>query len=393
VSRAGVPGVVAAGVAAALLVLSGCGGGRTEIPKEYFGVDTHNLWSFHDKTIVPAPQREALLDEMGAGGVEFARMDLRWGDVEPNAPKGTAHRYRWDRFDLIAEEAARHGIRLYALLYGVPAWTGKPENAGPADPAAWSVFAGDFAKRYGRDGSFWEEHAGLPDLPVTSYEIWNEENAAFFWSPVPDPSTYARLYLRARQAIRAADPSARVVFGGLVGNQGLPRFGRLVSGEAFVRAAWTAVPALRGNVDAIGFHAYDQTVGQRLTSIARFRATLSELGEKDLPIDVNETGWPTRGQSRGAPQPVADDERAALYADLFDKLPRTNCGIEKVAPYEWVGGELAAGPRAAVSTAEWFGLFRRDGSATAAGTAYAKKVREWEGGGDGGKAIRLCGKD
>jgi hypothetical protein len=88
---------------------------------------------------------------------------------------------------------------------------------------------------------------------------------------------------------------------------------------------------------------------------------------------------------------VTEDQRAELYSELFDKLPRTDCGIAKVAPYEWVGGELAAGPQHAATTGEWFGIYRRDGSPTPAATAYTRIVREQEARDAGAALIRLCG--
>jgi hypothetical protein len=41
----------------------------------------------------------------------------------------------------------------------------------------WTAFAQNAVKRYGYSGEFWAAHPGLPYLPVTEWEIWNEPNA------------------------------------------------------------------------------------------------------------------------------------------------------------------------------------------------------------------------
>ncbi len=48
------------------------------------------------------------------------------------------------------------------------------------------------------------------------YEIWNEPNIDY-WNPAPSPEEYGRLYKAVAPAIRAADPSAKIIFGGLAG--------------------------------------------------------------------------------------------------------------------------------------------------------------------------------
>ena len=41
---------------------------------------------------------------------------------------------------------------------------------------AWQKFLREAARRYGPEGEFWEDHTKLDYLPITHWEIWNEEN-------------------------------------------------------------------------------------------------------------------------------------------------------------------------------------------------------------------------
>ena len=48
------------------------------------------------------------------------------------------------------------------------------------------------------------------------YEIWNEPNIDY-WNPAPSPEEYGKLFKAVIPAIRAADPTAKIVFGALAG--------------------------------------------------------------------------------------------------------------------------------------------------------------------------------
>ena len=71
----------------------------------------------------------------------------------------------------------------------------------PADPGPFAQFAGAAAARYA-------------PLGVHDWEIWNEPNGAF-WLPAPNPAAYVA-WLRVMPAIKAADPEATVISGGLL---------------------------------------------------------------------------------------------------------------------------------------------------------------------------------
>ncbi len=87
-----------------------------------------------------------------------------------------------------------------------PEWESKSSNptTPPRNPADYAAFIGAMARRL----------AGR----VTAWEIWNEEDAQQWWATGPSPAAYAALLRRAYKAVKAADPHATVVLGGLTGN-------------------------------------------------------------------------------------------------------------------------------------------------------------------------------
>jgi hypothetical protein len=191
---------------------------------------------------------------------------------------------------------------------------------------------------------------------VREWEIWNEENGAYFWPPAADPAAYADLYLAARQALHAVDPGARVVVGGLLAR----------GSGAFVSAMLSARPELRDAIDAVGLHAYGTTVAASLSTMVDLRNWLTHLGLAAVPIEVTEVGWTTSGVSWA----VSDATRAA---DLAALLPQAAAlpGISRLLVHTWMTREQW--PKV---SEDWYGLFHPDGTPSASGTAFARALAD-----------------
>jgi hypothetical protein len=133
-------------------------------------------------------------------------------------------------------------------------------------------------------------------LATVAYEIWNEPNLPFFWGGgTPDPATYATLLRAAHAGIKAGDPAALVVSGGLAtagdGN-GAGVYGDL----AFIRGMYEA--GAGGYFDALGSHPYggaaapEEKVGATCFRRAEEQhEVMVEMGDEDTPIWATEFGW------------------------------------------------------------------------------------------------------
>jgi hypothetical protein len=76
---------------------------------------------------------------------------------------------------------------------------------------------------------------------VAAYEIWNEEDSPSWWVGAPNPAAYAQLLEATYPVLKAADPNATVVLGGLTGND-----------YPFLEGVYQA--GARGSFDAVGVH-------------------------------------------------------------------------------------------------------------------------------------------
>ena len=150
-----------------------------------YGVNAQYLF-----TTAPQDQWGRQLDAMRATGLKVVRQDAEWAGVEPQPPAGGRHAYHWEQLDAIAGELARHGLRWRPIVdYSAP-WAAAAEGntkSPPRDDAAFAAYAGALAARYGAGGSFWRAHPGLPNLPVTAFEIWNEPDCPRSGARRPTP--------------------------------------------------------------------------------------------------------------------------------------------------------------------------------------------------------------
>lgn len=98
------------------------------------------------------------------------------------------------------------GTKVLLDLVDTPQWESGSSNptTPPNNPADYARFAGAMAKRF----------AGK----VAAWEIWNEEDDSSWWAGGPDAGAYTQMLKDAYTAIKAADPTATVVLGGLTGN-------------------------------------------------------------------------------------------------------------------------------------------------------------------------------
>jgi len=159
-------------------------------------------------------------------GVHWVRMFVSWRSLQPTrapVPATTLAYYE----QLFSKLPA--GTKVILDVVDSPQWeTGSTnERAPPANPHDYASFVASLAARWGSR--------------VTAYEIWNEEDESRWWVGGPDPAGYVRLLKAAYPAIKAADPSATVVLGGLTGND-----------YPFLEAVYAA--GGKGYFDAVGVH-------------------------------------------------------------------------------------------------------------------------------------------
>jgi hypothetical protein len=329
------------------------------VPADFYGVNVQAVFRG------PVAGWDRNLAAMRSGGLRVARIDARWQNVEPDAPRlAGRHAYNWSHYDRIVQMLAAHGLRWLPIVDYATRWASvdprfKYSSVAPGHVRDFVSYAHALAARYGRRGSFWRAHPELPRIPVTEYEIWNEENSALFWHEQQEaPERYADLFLAARAAIARADPRSRVIIGGLA----LVNPPHTMDEIGFLERMYLHRPDLRGTVAGVALHPYQHTLADTYMRLAKFRLALDRIDSPAVPIQVTELGW--------ASTSVPDSERAADLWTLAKLLPHSDCNVDRFLPYTWVTSE-----RNPADPEDWFGIWNQDGSPKRSGLAYLGAVR------------------
>ncbi len=297
-------------------------------------------------------------------GVESVRVTFGWSRAQPYAswsqvPAPGSGQFvnvggiptDFQQLDELVGLAAQHGITVLPTVIYAPQWdiTGASSQSigRPATDRPYAAFLTALVDRYGPRGSFWQGYSP-PAEPIRTWEIWNEPNIDYFWPAQPFARSYVALLLAASKAIKAADPGARVMLGGL------PNY------------SWTDLASIyrvagaRAAFDVVGLHPYTATPAGVITITRYVRRVMDANHDAAKPIIIDEVGWPASkglpgGGGGGLGTTVAGQARNT--AALLPLLARDRVALNVSAfdYYTWAGAKLP--PSAAFSEFSFAGLF------------------------------------
>lgn len=203
-------------------------------------------------------------------GASVLRIAFGWDAMEPE--RGV---YDWSFWDEFVREAHGAGVTLIPYVCYTPRWAA--QDAGddfwrspPRDPGDFGRFMGEIVRRY----------RGT----IQSWELWNEPDNRAYW--LGTAAQFAELVRAGSAAVRAADPRARVVLGGIATEVSFL--------ESLFREHRIA-PA----VDVVNLHSYFETWHpepiERLTDYVEDAAHIVQtFGERE-PLWLAETGYSSVG--------------------------------------------------------------------------------------------------
>jgi streptogramin lyase len=253
----------------------------------------------------------------------WIRTDLIWAGVEPYNV-GPAQ-FNWNGADRAVGAATDGCFNLVLTIMSNPTWAAT-HSAGPIDKVGleeFTQFIGAVVERYDGDGI-----ADAPGSPVVHYfELYNEPDAAWGYHG----RAYAEMLAAVYPVVKAANPRAQVVFGGIAYD------GFVEHGGWFVRTFLDDVLAAGGGAyfDYMNFHYYPAFAASWTTTkgpglkekVEAVRAKLKEYGV-EKPMMITETGWSNIRQGTDEiqsryvvelfTQSIAADVRVTFWWTLVD---------------------------------------------------------------------------
>lgn len=180
----------------------------------------------------------------------------------------------YPEFKGIVTNAKAHGMGVIFVLVD----TGHGATTQPADFAA---FGGQFAAQMKSVGG------------ALAYEVWNEQDETDFWGAAVDAGHYSAILKATYPAIKAADPTAKVLLGPLTGNN----YGYL--SQVYAAGAGASFDAAAVHTDTAclvdppsSFYREDGKVAR--FSFLGFRTVHDAMvanGDSAKPIWMTELGW------------------------------------------------------------------------------------------------------
>ncbi len=184
---------------------------RTDAAPEASGVEKQSPFGIAANlgNRVRTDEQRAMVALMREAGVQWAREEISWDRVqlERGGP------YRWDgdhagmyNYDAAISLQREAGIQVLGLLAYNPAWFKSKNPTLDEWIDDWGDYVYNVVARYGRDRK-----------QIRHWEVWNEPNLRRFGYEhgVYTIGEFVRILKVARAAIKAADPQATVVLGGL----------------------------------------------------------------------------------------------------------------------------------------------------------------------------------
>jgi hypothetical protein len=304
----------------------------------------------------PAVQASQLA-AMKAIGITSIRLDANWSWVQYGGPNS----YDWSGLDQVVSSVRAAGMSLVLIIDGCPSWAAVAGTSGdsspqPASAQQYAQWAAAVAQRYAPQG-------------VNTFEIWNEPNNQVFWQPKPDPAAYTADLKAAYSSIKAADPSATVLSGGLAPET---NDGTNIAPITFLQDMYA--DGAQGSFDALGYHPYSYPAlpnnvkswsgwSQMSQTSPSLRSVMTANGDGGKQIWITEVGAPSSGP---------DGIGQAGQANEFTQV------IANVKAASWIGGcylyswqDEGTDPG---NSEDWFGLVTASGARKQAYTAVASAL-------------------
>jgi hypothetical protein len=241
--------------------------------------------------------------------VRLLRQTFDWAQIEL-APGS----YDFSFYDSFVGDAARAGITVLPILFHAPAFRARQSATFAYPPTKYSDL-GDFGavvvKRYGPNGTFWNDHPDIPKTPIRAVQQWNEPNLKAYWGGKPNAKQYTALLKAAYKPVKAADRSIEIV------SAGMPESRIGVKLKTFIPAMYKA--GAKKWFDTLAINPYGRSANAVMNNVKNVRNIMRQYHDS-ARIWATELGWSDTGPR--SPQRVGAQGQAKQIDKLVKSMVR-----------------------------------------------------------------------
>jgi hypothetical protein len=270
------------------------------VPADFWGVSPQN------------PPSTEQFQRLKAGGVDSVRIPIAWSGVQPFSSAEA----NFAASDILVAGATAAGINVLPFVYEAPSWavprvrvpgsSAKAPKTVPvktgAQRTAWANFLKLVVARYGPGGSFWVANPALPEAPIRTWQIWNEENFKYFVVR-PNPADYGKLVNISYTAIKSVDPGAKLILGGMFARPGEAKFKvkppQAYYASDFLDQLYSTTPGIKKKFSGVALHPYTANYQQLTPDIEEFLSVLKTNHDAGKKLWITEIGWSSEPKSAG----------------------------------------------------------------------------------------------
>jgi hypothetical protein len=203
--------------------------------------------------------------------------------------------------------------------------------------------------------------------PIRTWQIWNEQNSPKYFAPKVSVASYAKLLKGASAAIRAADPGADIILGGMWGPDSAKKVVQPV--KKYLTRLY-AIDGVAASFDSIALHPYASDSKPAAQALDVAHKVVKKAGDAKVGMWISEIGWASGGPAKN-PYVKGKDGQAKVLGEALKSFAKKadSYNLRGVFWYSWrdkAGGDLIC---------EWCGhagLRAKNGTAKPAWDAFVK---------------------
>jgi len=339
-------------LSASVLALLSCAPSSThaKVPRSFWGVSLTDSKQLNGTDF----------DRMKSGRVAEVHWTLFWPSIEPI--QTTPDNFDWSESDALVGNLASRGIRLMPDVYGSPSFAAKTQQTPPLGSAnarsQWKDFLRELIDRYGPGGTYWAtmyhvQHPGGSPVPIKAWQVWNEPNLPHYFHTKHRVKKYATLLRISHQAVKSADPKAKVVLAGMPGYTP-------VRGPNFLDQLYKQ--NVKRYFDAAAVHPYAPSVRFQARTLKRMRQVMNKHGDRRTPLWITELSWGSGPPDKyGVNKGLKGQKRALTKSYKMVLKHRRRWNLGRLFWFQWIDLPPSTPPSYCNSSVcKTAGLFRYD---------------------------------